>query len=274
MSIFLRYHYIMQLLLIDYIKENLKTAGFGQNLYYFEKLGSTSDQLKELAESNAPEGTIVIAEEQKTGRGRSGNLWYSPPGAGLYFSLLLRPCASSIKLQGLTLALGCSAARTLEGAAGMPVEIKWPNDIYCKGRKLGGILTESKLRASLVDTVVVGMGLNLNNQMLPLELCETATSLELESGKHIFREGLLTDLLTNLERDYLRFKEHGFSTFAEELRPRFFLNQKWVMVSSDDGQYQKGVVTGFDAQGALLLLDGEGRNRCCSSGTVAEIGQE
>jgi BirA family biotin operon repressor/biotin-[acetyl-CoA-carboxylase] ligase len=218
-----------------------------------------------------PEGTIVIAEEQKTGRGRSGNSWYSPPGVGLYFSLLLRPRANPIKMQGLTLALGCSAAKTLETAAGVPVEIKWPNDLYCKGRKLGGILSESDLRADLVDTVTIGLGLNLNNRMLPLELCKTATSLELESGRHLRREDLLITLLTGLEKDYLKFKEHGFSAFAEELRPRFFLNQKMVMVAGDDGRFQKGVVTGFDVQGALLLLDRDGQNIRCSSGTVAEI---
>ena len=263
----------MQILEIDYIKENLKTTGFGQKLYYFERSGSTSDQLKELASGNAPEGTVIVAEEQKAGRGRSGNSWYSPPGVGLYFSLLLRPKTNPIKLQGLTLALGCAAAETLEKAAGVPVEIKWPNDLYCKGRKLGGILSESGLRSGSVETVVIGIGLNLNNQMLPLELCETATSLELESGKHIFREDLLIALLTNLEKDYQRFLEQGFSAFIEELRPKFFLNQKWVLVSGDDGKFQKGVVTGFDTQGALLLLDADGKNICCSSGTVAEIGQ-
>ena len=272
MSMLLGYYYIMHILEIDYIKQNIKTAGFGQKLYYFEKLGSTNDQLKELAASNVPEGTVIIAEEQKAGRGRSGNSWYSPPGVGLYLSLLLRPKANPIKMQGLTLALGCSAAKTLEAAAGMPVEIKWPNDLYCRGRKLGGILSESDLKAGLVDNVVIGMGFNLNNQMLPLELCETATSLELESGKHIFREDLLIALLTNLEKDHQRFLEQGFSAFVEELKPRFFLNQKWVLVSGDDGQFQKGVVTGFDAQGALLLLDQDGQTICCSSGTVAEIG--
>jgi len=264
----------MQILEIDYIKENLKTSSFGQKLYYFEKSGSTSDQLKELAAGNAPEGTVIIAEEQKAGRGRSGNSWYSPPGVGLYFSLLLRPKTNPIKLQGLTLALGCSAAKTLETAAGVPVEIKWPNDLYCKGRKLGGMLSESDLKSGLVETVVIGMGLNLNNQMLPLELCETATSLELESGRHIFREDLLISLLTNLEKDYRRFTAQGFSAFIDELKPRFFLNQKWVLVSGDDGKFQKGVVTGFDAQGALLLLDDQGQTICCSSGTVAEIGKQ
>jgi BirA family transcriptional regulator, biotin operon repressor / biotin---[acetyl-CoA-carboxylase] ligase len=262
----------MQTLQIDYIKENLKTAGFGQKLYYFEKLGSTSDQLKELAAGSVPEGTIVIAEEQKAGRGREGNSWYSPPGVGLYLSLLLRPLASPIKMQGLTLALGCAAAKTLENAAGVPVEIKWPNDLYCKGRKLGGILTESEMSQDQVGSVIIGLGLNLNNQMLPLELCETATSLELESGRHIFREDLLIALLNALEQDYQRFRERGFSAFMDELRPRFFLNQKWVLITGDDGRHQKGVVTGFDAQGALLLIDQEGRNLSCSSGTVAELG--
>lgn len=262
----------MQTLQIDYIKDNLKTAGFGQKLYYFQRSGSTSDQLKELAVGGSPEGTIIIAEEQKSGRGRSGNTWYSPPGVGLYFSLLLRPRVNPIKLQGLTLALGCSAAKTLEDVSGLPVEIKWPNDLYCKGRKLGGILSESSLRDGLVDTVVIGLGLNLNNQMLPLELCETATSLELESGRHIFREDLLIALLTSLENDHLKFREQGLSGFSGELKARFFLNRKWVMISGDDGRIQKGVVTGFDAQGALLLLDQDGQTICCSSGTVTEMG--
>jgi BirA family biotin operon repressor/biotin-[acetyl-CoA-carboxylase] ligase len=262
----------MQPLKIDHIKAKLKTAGFGQRLYYFNKLGSTSDHLKELAMGKVPEGTIVIAEEQRAGRGRQGNSWYSPAGTGLYFSLLLRPQANPDEMQGLTLALGCSVAKALEKAGGLPLEIKWPNDIYCGGRKLGGILTETEMKNDRVGWLVIGIGLNLNNRMIPLELCKTATSLELESGRHIHREDMLIALLTDLENDYLKFKERGLSAFADDLHPRFFLNQKQVLVSGDGGRLRKGVVTGFDAQGALLLQDRDGQNIRCSSGTVAEIG--
>lgn len=261
----------MKYLDIDYIKDNLRTREFGQKIFYFERLDSTSRYLSDFMQNNERQGTVAIAEQQTAGRGRQGNVWYSPPGLGLYFSVLLRPQLSSIKLSGLTLALGTSAAEAAQKVSGAPVEVKWPNDLYCNGRKVGGILTEMQSKDGTVSGAIVGIGINVNNEMIPLELCETASSLYLESGRACAREDLLTALLSQMETDYGSFREHGFKTFSERLSERFFLKNKWVSVRDEAGRTVKGVATGFDAEGGLLLITEDGGSAKCSSGTVLEI---
>jgi len=261
----------MKYLDIDHIKDNLRTQEFGQKLFYFESLPSTSSQLSEFSQNRGSPGTVMIAEQQTAGRGRQGNAWYSPPGLGLYFSLLLKPALPSIKLSGLTLALGTSAAEAVEKTAGTPVAVKWPNDLYCNGRKVGGILTEMQSQGGLIDRVIVGIGLNVNNDFIPLELCETASSLLLESGQACSREDLLLGILTRMEDDYRTFIEQGFKAFAERLSARFFLGNKWVTVQDGRGERLKGVVTGFDLDGGLLLINDQGQTVKCSSGTVTEM---
>jgi BirA family biotin operon repressor/biotin-[acetyl-CoA-carboxylase] ligase len=261
----------MKNLQIDYIKENLRTRSFGQKLFYFEKLVSTSDQLWEMAKGELPHGTMVIAEQQKAGRGRQGNSWYSPPSVGLYFSLFLKPGTNPLKFNGLTLMLGNSAASVMEEESKTSIEIKWPNDIYCRGRKLGGILTETRVNSNMVEQAVVGIGLNLNNDFLPLELCETATSLKLETGQHIFREDLLIKILARAEEDYQKFMDQGLAPFLVGIAGRSYLNQRWVQVRDEDGAAVKGLATGIDAQGALLLIDDQGKDLRCVAGTVQEI---
>ncbi|OGF17498.1 MAG: biotin--[acetyl-CoA-carboxylase] ligase, partial [Candidatus Edwardsbacteria bacterium RIFOXYD12_FULL_50_11] len=160
---------------IKYIQKNLRTLEFGRKLFYFDRLDSTSSHLAELSKGLAGQGTVVIAEQQTAGRGRQGNSWYSPPGPGLYFSLLLKPKLPSIKLSGLTLALGCSAAEAIEKVVKNPIAVKWPNDLYCNSRKVGGILTEMQSHGGLIDNAVVGIGLNVNNQSVPPELSDIAS---------------------------------------------------------------------------------------------------
>jgi len=261
----------MENLDIKYIQKNLKTREFGRKLFYFEQLDSTSSHLAELSKGSAGPGTIVIAEQQTAGRGRQGNSWYSPPGPGLYFSLLLKPELPSIKLSGLTLTLGCSAAEAIEKIVQNPVTVKWPNDLYCNNRKVGGMLTEMQSHGGLINNAVIGIGLNVNNESVPPELCDTASSLLLETGKTCSREDLLIGLLTRLEEDYRTFREQGLKAFAERLAGRFFLKGKWASVQDGLGIQMRGVVIGFDSDGGLLLANDQGRTVKCNSGTVTEM---
>ncbi|HAD81140.1 MAG: biotin--[acetyl-CoA-carboxylase] ligase [Candidatus Edwardsbacteria bacterium RifOxyA12_full_54_48] len=256
---------------IKYIQKNLRTLEFGRKLFYFDRLDSTSSHLAELSKGLAGQGTVVIAEQQTAGRGRQGNSWYSPPGPGLYFSLLLKPKLPSIKLSGLTLALGCSAAEAIEKVVKNPIAVKWPNDLYCNSRKVGGILTEMQSHGGLIDNAVVGIGLNVNNQSVPPELSDIASSLLLETGKTCSREDLLIGLLTRLEDDYRAFAKQGLPAFADRLSGRFFLKGKRASVQDGLNLQLKGVVIGFDSDGGLLLADDRGRTVKCSSGTVMEM---
>ncbi len=257
---------------IEYIKKNLRTREFGRELLYFEQLDSTSSHLAELSRGSAArQGIVVVAEQQTAGRGRQGNSWYSPPGPGLYLSLLLKPALPSIKLSGMTLALGCSAAEAIEGIAKAPMAVKWPNDLYCNNRKVGGMLTEMQSHGGLIDNAVIGIGLNVNNELVPLDLCDTASSLRLETGKVCSREDLLMGLLYGLETDYRIFREQGLKAFTERLSARFFLKGKRASVQDGLGIRLRGVVSGFDSDGGLLLADDQGRTVKCSSGTVMEM---
>ncbi len=261
----------MKFLQIDYITENLHTRSIGKKLTYFERLDSTSARLSALAADGAAEGTVIIAEQQTAGRGRTGSAWYSPPGAGLYFSVLLRPGLPLIKLSGLTLALGHAAATAVEAAAGAVIQVKWPNDLYCNGRKCGGILAEAG--AGDGPPVVAGIGINVNNDFLPLELCESATSLRLETGQSVFREGLLVALLAAIERDYGLFRSDGLAPFLEPLQARSLLAGRRVVVEGEGGVAAAGVATRFDGHGALLLINEKGETMRMTSGTVREVGE-
>lgn len=261
---------------IDRIKENLRTESFGQSLFYFEKLGSSNDKLYELARGGAPEGTAIIAETQTAGRGRDGSSWYSPPGLGLYLSVLLRPSLPAIRLAGITLALGEAAAQAIEQVSPARIQLKWPNDLFCNGRKVGGILVDNP-----GDFLVAGLGINANNELIPLELCDTASSLYLETGSGVYREDLTIKLLESLEAAYREFLEGGVEPFRERIEKRFYLAKRWVSVETGQGRPPeggrgadrtiRGVATGIDSQGSLLVIDAEGQTVRIQSGTVTEM---
>ncbi len=160
-----------------------RLAGFAQ-LRYFAEVDSTNDIALALAAGGAPEGTSVLADVQGAGRGRRGRSWFSPAGAGLYLSVVVRPGESARTLSLLTLAAGVAAAEAVAAASGLPVELKWPNDLVTgrPWRKLGGLLCESTGPGATVDAVVVGLGINLRQAAYPPEIADRATSIETELG--------------------------------------------------------------------------------------------
>ena len=158
---------------------------FGDSVYYFAETGSTNDLAAALAERGAPEGTMVLASAQTAGRGRFGRTWFSPPGAGLYVSLV---CRDALAAPMLTLAGGVAVAEGIRAATGLPVHIKWPNDIVVDGgrsrrRKLAGILAEASTGDQGLQHVVLGLGINVSRAALPPELADRATSIESELGR-------------------------------------------------------------------------------------------
>lgn len=159
---------------------------FGAAIHFFTEIGSTNDAAAALAEQGAPEGTTVVAAAQTAGRGRFGRRWFSPPGAGLYVSVVCRdPAAAPL----LTLAGGVAVADGIRAATGLPVEIKWPNDVIVRSgapvrrRKLAGILAEASSGAAGLQYVVLGFGINLLHAAYPPELADVATSIETELGR-------------------------------------------------------------------------------------------
>jgi BirA family transcriptional regulator, biotin operon repressor / biotin---[acetyl-CoA-carboxylase] ligase len=174
---------------------------FGDPIYFLSETGSTNDVAAALAERGASEGTTVVATAQTAGRGRFGRQWFSPPGAGLYVSIVCRNAAAAPLL---TLAGGVAVADGIRAATGLPVQIKWPNDVVVVGgtparrRKLAGILAEASTGADGLQHVILGFGINLRSAAYPQELTDTATSIETELGKAPETGPVLAETLAEL----------------------------------------------------------------------------
>ncbi|HSD88734.1 MAG TPA: biotin--[acetyl-CoA-carboxylase] ligase, partial [Kofleriaceae bacterium] len=232
---------------------HLKARWLGCQRIELESCGSTNDEAARLARAGAARGTIVIAERQTAGRGRDGRLWESPPG-GLYLSAVLRPPLPVVAVPPMTLAIGiglCEAVR----ATGAPAVLKWPNDLLVGGRKLAGVLVEAQSQGNRLESVIVGIGINLTGA-LPAELGERAITLAEAAGATIDREVFLDRLLAHVEQWVERYVAVGIEAIIPAWQERMATGI--VARAHDAAGPLTGVVEGLDADGALLLRDGDG----------------
>ncbi len=247
----------MSELSVESIKQGLRTDLIGQSIAYYPSLGSTNEALKELAARGAPEGTLVIADEQTAGKGRLGRRWVAPSGASLLLSLLFRPNITPNQAPRLTMICSLAIAEAVEGLTSLPVGLKWPNDVFVGGKKAGGILTESATTGGRLDYVVVGMGLNVNLTLSALpELRGMATSLSQELGRDVSRLELLWGILEGIETRYVSLRR-GQSPH-EEWAARLINLGRQVQVTTP-GEVLAGWAEGVDADGALILRLPSGR---------------
>jgi len=175
----------------------LHTKFIAKKIYYFDSVSSTMDKAESLALQGATEGTVVLAETQTKGRGRLGRQWSSPKYKGIYLSLILKPAATPQQAPILTLLAAISVAEAIKEYCGLEVKIKWPNDVLAKDKKIGGILTELNAEMDATRFVVIGIGLNVNNDKQTL--MAGATSLKEQMQQEISRVGLLQELFRKLE---------------------------------------------------------------------------
>jgi len=248
------------------IRLGLRTDLIGQHIIYYPSLGSTNDLLKELAAQGAPEGTLVIADEQTAGKGRLGRKWLAPSGTSLLLSLLFRPDLAPTQAQRLTMICSLATADAIQGLTGLSVGLKWPNDIFIRGKKAGGILTEAGARGGRLDYVIVGIGLNVNLDISTLpELRGVATSLSQELGQEVSRLKLLWRILEGVEMRYKSLKR-GKSPH-EEWAARLINLARQVQVTTP-----QGVLVGWaervDADGALILRTSDGQHQRILAGDV------
>jgi len=207
------------------------------------------------------EGLVVVADEQTAGRGRRGHTWFSPPGSGLYVSVVLTPGRARVDPARattlLTLAAGVAIAEAVEAATGLAVDLKWPNDLFVGRRKLAGILAESPA----VDTIVLGYGINVGPMAYPPELADRATSLESELGRAIDRHQLFAETLAALARRYEDLLDGRFDAILDAWRRRApAATGARVQWATPSGQ-QSGITEGIDDQGALLVRTAGGVER-------------
>jgi BirA family biotin operon repressor/biotin-[acetyl-CoA-carboxylase] ligase len=237
-------------------------------VHYFEGLASTNDLAKELAAKEAPEGTLVVAESQSRGRGRLGRQWDSPPGVGLYVSLLLRPPLPPSEMPQITLTTAVAVARALKRVTGVAPGIKWPNDLLLGGKKLGGILTEMETESDQIRYLVVGLGLNVNNPAFPKELRALATSLALTTGRQFSRVQLLQAWLEEFEALYDRFLAREFPAILEEWRSLTVTLGRRVTVRQGPLTIC-GQALEVTPDGALLVREDSGEVVRVTSGEIA-----
>src|SRR5256885_10926349 len=175
----------------DMLRQRLKGSMFAKRIHHFFRIDSTNRVAMELGYAGEPEGAVILAEEQTAGRGRAGRSWHSERAAGIYVTLLLRPKISPVQAPLLTMMAGLSAYTAIHAQTGFQPDLKWPNDLILNGKKLGGVLTEMHAETTLVRFVIVGIGINVNQETFPSELNCVATSVRVETGKNQSRLELL-----------------------------------------------------------------------------------
>jgi BirA family biotin operon repressor/biotin-[acetyl-CoA-carboxylase] ligase len=254
----------------DVLKRQLKGSLFGKHIYHFFKTDSTNRVAFELGHAGEPEGTVVLAEEQSAGRGRAGRTWHSERAAGIYVTLLLRPKLAPVQAPLLTMMAGLSAHAAVEAVTGLAVDLKWPNDLIIRGKKAGGILTEMHAEPGMVRFVVVGIGLNVNQERFPGELASLATSLRQEAGKTQSRMELLVRLLREFESDYNRFLREGIAGVIQRFEVvSSYAHGKKVRVTNGTESYV-GTTAGLGPEGLLQVEREDGRVVTVIAGDVAE----
>jgi BirA family biotin operon repressor/biotin-[acetyl-CoA-carboxylase] ligase len=254
----------------DMLRHLLKGSLFGKRIHHFFKTDSTNRVALELGHAGEPEGTVVVAEEQTVGRGRAGRAWLSERAAGIYVTLLLRPRLAPVQAPLLTMMAGLSAHAAVEAVTGLSVDLKWPNDLVIGSKKAGGILTEMHAEPSQVRFVIVGIGLNVNQEKFPGELANIATSLRLETGKPHSRMELLVRLLREFETDYNRFLREGVSGVVARFEAASsYARGKRVRVSNGSESYV-GTTAGLGPEGLLQVEREDGQLMTVIAGDVAE----
>jgi BirA family biotin operon repressor/biotin-[acetyl-CoA-carboxylase] ligase len=231
---------------------------FADRLHFSSVTDSTSTDAKAAACEGAPHGSVYFADEQRAGRGRGDHAWHSAAGEGLYVSILLRPPIPAARLPLLPLAAGLAAADAIQAAAGLTIDLRWPNDLLIGPRKTGGILVEAQSEGSAVAFAVVGIGINVHQQSFDPALSTPGTSLDLETGRRTSHQALLAALLKSLERETHALADDAS---AESIPARVAQASTWVRgrsVEVHGPQACNGVTAGLDRQGFLLVSTGAG----------------
>jgi BirA family biotin operon repressor/biotin-[acetyl-CoA-carboxylase] ligase len=228
-------------------------------LLYFDSIGSTNDVAASLASSGGNEGAVVMTESQTAGRGRRGRSWFSPPGAGLYVSVVLMPRRARVDPDRattlLTLAAGVALSEAVERVTGLAPAIKWPNDLLVERRKLAGILAEGVAQPAStgVQAVILGFGINLMSAAYPPDLAPRVTSLESELGRAVDRAAVCAESLASLAERYADLLEGRYGAILDAWRSRSFGSRGARVEWDTPSGVQAGITEGIDEKGALLV---------------------
>ncbi len=252
------------------ITSGLKTKILAKNVYCYSSIDSTNQEAKRQALCGAPNGSVFISEQQLGGKGRLGRTWSSPPGTGLWFSVLLRSSLIPLHIPSITLLAGLAVCKAIQNYIHCPAMIKWPNDVVIGSRKVCGILTEMVAEVDRVEYVVVGIGINVNNVSFPQDLSVKATSLRIESNALVSRVGLLQEILRTFETLLIEYQVDSLLLLTEYKQLCVSLGRKVGFTRNN----QKLTATAVDIspEGELIVRCDDGTMIPINSGEVTVQG--
>lgn len=237
----------------DAVKDVL--IGNGE-VFHFDEISSTNSAAIFYAENGAAEGTVIISDEQKSGKGQYDRSWHSIKNSGLYISIILRPLIAVEYLTLFSFLGALSCAKMIQSLIHLKPEIKWPNDVLLNNKKISGILVESSFQNNAFDYIILGIGININHQKVdfPLDLQKSATSLFIETGKYHYQLMVLKELLKNLHDFYLHFIKKKFVFIREQWSQYSNIINKQVLIIKD-GNEMKAQILKINEFGHLIALD-------------------
>jgi BirA family biotin operon repressor/biotin-[acetyl-CoA-carboxylase] ligase len=233
------------------IQSGLNTEFIGRKLFLYDETDTTNERAK--ANSDAPDGSVFIAEVQTHGKGSRGRSWVSPRGTGIWHSILLKPDISPLEVSQITLVTGLAICR----AIGMGSQIKWPNDIVIGGKKVCGTLTEMSAEIDQVNYVVCGTGINVNTESFDDEIADRATSMYIESGKKYMRNEIIAKFLNEFEYYYKKFLTDGLGAILNEYKKSCITLGREVSVIFKK-ETVRGKAVDIDESGALVVETKDG----------------
>ncbi|HEX5233813.1 MAG TPA: biotin--[acetyl-CoA-carboxylase] ligase [Silvibacterium sp.] len=248
----------------------LADTRFHNKLHFFPSIHSTNTHAMAEGEAGARDGCVYFADEQIAGRGRGAHNWESPPGSGLYVSVLLRPTLAPADVLWLSLAAGLAVRDAVQQVTSLECDLRWPNDLLFGSRKFCGILTELNAEVTRVRHLVVGIGINVHQPQFPNEIRDLATSLHIETGREWPRQELLVALLQSLHREVsaltapVNLREAPASILKRLERASTWIRGKKVYV--EEGKGYAGVTEGLDTRGFLQVRTADGLRTVFSGG--------
>jgi BirA family transcriptional regulator, biotin operon repressor / biotin---[acetyl-CoA-carboxylase] ligase len=243
-----------------------RLRGFASQVAWYDAVSSTNDVAERAAASGVPHGTVVAADFQEAGRGRMGRSWFSPSGAGLYVSVVIRPSelqpgmgAGSVSAaSSVTLTAGVALAEALRASTGIDAAIKWPNDVVIGRRKVCGILAEAAAGSSGLQHVILGYGINVLPAAYPREIADRATSIETELGRGIDRAAVFAESLACLGERFRELAAGGFPAMLDRWRSLSPSSVGHPVHVTTGSGWAEATTSGIDADGALLVRTGRG----------------
>ena len=254
------------------IESLMDTKWAGSNVVYYDEIDSTNNRAKEAGDNKAPHGTLFVADMQVAGKGRRGRVWQSPAGSSIYMTILLYPEISPLKAPQLTLVMAIAVAEGIKEVTGLDTKIKWPNDIVVNGRKICGILTEMSTEIDYINHVVIGAGINVNQDDFPEDIRKTASSLKMELGKQVKRSELIAAIMKSFEKDYEIFVKTEDLSGLQELYNLMLVNLDRDVKVLEPGNEYEAHALGINKTGELIVRTAEGEEKEIYAGEVSVRG--